>query len=145
MDKIKILIAEDDKRMQMIYEAGLPESIFETSIVNNGQQALQTYASFNPDIIILDILMPLMNGYETLRIIREESKDMSTVIIMATAVADKDDIMACIKHGIQDYILKPFELKEIAKKILQCYRKAHPDKARAAEESWRAGAEVSSG
>lgn len=143
MDKIKILIAEDDRKMQMVYEAGLPASIFEISIVNNGQEALQTYATLNPDIIVLDILMPLVNGYETLRIIREEFKDMSTVIIMATAVADKEEIMACIKHGIHDYIVKPFEVKEIAKKILQCYRKVNHDKARTAEEAWRAGESIS--
>ena len=144
MGKIKILIAEDDKRMQMAYETGLPASIFEISIVSNGQEALQAYASLEPDIIILDILMPLMNGYETLRTIREEFKDRTTVIIMATAVADKEEIMACIKHGINDYILKPFELKEIAKKILQCYQQVNPDKARAADEKWRAGEHVSS-
>jgi len=143
MDKIKILIAEDDKRMQMVYEKGLPTSIFEKSIVNNGEEALQTYESLNPDIIILDILMPLMNGYETLRIIREEFEDISTVIIMATSIADKKDIMACIRHGIQGYILKPLAWNEIAKKVLQCYRKVNPERVRTAEEIWRAGESIS--
>lgn len=134
MSKIRVLIAEDDKKMQMVYDMGLPSAIFEKRFANNGKEALEVYSSWNPEIIVLDIMMPVMSGYETLKTIRGEHKDMSTVIIMATSKAEKEDIVACMKHGIEGYIIKPFKWTEIADKILQCYRKVNPEKVRIVEE-----------
>ena len=132
-NKINILIAEDDKKMQMVYDMGLPSTIFEKRFANNGEEALETYGSWNPDIIVLDIMMPVMSGYEALKTIRREHKDTSTVIIMATAKAEKGDVMDCMKHGIEGYIVKPFKWTEVADKILQCYRKVNPEKVRIVE------------
>ncbi|MBN2125638.1 MAG: response regulator [Deltaproteobacteria bacterium] len=134
MDKLTILIAEDDRRMQMVYDTGLPSAVFEKHFAENGEEALEIYNSLHPDIIVLDILMPVMSGYDTLRTIREELEDTSTAIIMATSKAGKEDVMACIKHGIQGYILKPFKWTEIADRILGYYRKVSPENARIAAE-----------
>ncbi|MBN2123513.1 MAG: response regulator [Deltaproteobacteria bacterium] len=134
MAKLTILIAEDDKRMQMVYDTGLPSAVFEKHFAENGKEALEIYNSLHPDIIVLDILMPVMSGYDALRKIREELEDTSTAIIMATSKAGEEDVMACIRHGIQGYVLKPFKWTEIADRILKYYGKVSPENARIAVE-----------
>ncbi len=131
MDKLKILVADDDKTVQLLYQKGLPEDKFDIKIVGDGSEALETYNSWKPDIVVLDIMMPVKSGYKALKEIREseEGKDEKTVVIMATAMADKNDIMDCLKLGIQGYMVKPFKHTEIAGKIIACYKKARPEKA----------------
>lgn len=128
--KLKILITDDDKSIQALYYKGLPEDFFEKRIVGNGSDAIELYKSWKPDIVILDIMMPVMSGYEALKKIREMekySKDKSSVIIMATAMSSKNDILDCAKLGIQGYIIKPFKHTEISNRILSYYQKANPE------------------
>ncbi len=124
--KLKILIAEDDKSTQMLYNKGLSDEWYEKHIVGNGKDAVEIYKSWKPDIIVLDIMMPVMSGYETLKKIREmekHTKDKSTTIIMATAMSSKGDILDCARVGIQGYIIKPFKHAEIGSRILSYYQK----------------------
>lgn len=125
MSKLKVLIAEDDKICQEIYKKALPGDTFDKRFVNNGLEALVIHKSWNPDILLLDILMPVKSGYETLKEIREleENFDKKTVIIMATSMTAKEDILDCLKIGIQGYIMKPFKTAEINTKILDYYQK----------------------
>lgn len=118
MANIKILIAEDDDVTQKLYSIGFRDSHFELRFADNGEDALAVYEQWQPDIIILDIIMPNINGYRTLEIIRNTHKDLSTTVIMASAIADKKEILACAKLGIQGYILKPFKAKEIARTVI---------------------------
>ncbi len=131
MDKLKILVADDDKTVQLLYKKGLPEDKFDIKIVGDGSEALETFNSWKPDIVVLDIMMPVKSGYVALKEIREseEGNAEKTVVIMATAMADKNDIMDCLKLGIQGYMVKPFKHTEIAGKILASYKKARPEKA----------------
>ncbi|MEE8483879.1 MAG: response regulator [Nitrospinota bacterium] len=131
MDKLKILVADDDKTVQLLYKKGLPEDKFDIKIVGDGSEALETFNSWKPDIVVLDIMMPVKSGYVALKEIREseEGNAEKTVVIMATAMADKNDIMDCLKLGIQGYMVKPFKHSEIAGKITACYKKARPEKA----------------
>ena len=122
MSKLKILIAEDDDVTQKLYSIGFRDTNFELRFASNGEDALATYEAWQPDIIILDIIMPNMNGYRTLEIIRTTIKDITTPVIMSSAVTDKKEILACAKLGIQGYIIKPFKAKEIAKTILGYYQ-----------------------
>ncbi|MBI3813949.1 MAG: response regulator [Nitrospinae bacterium] len=127
--RLKILIADDDKGIQALYNKGLPDDWFEKHIVGNGSDAIELYKSWRPDIIVLDIMMPVMSGYEALKKIREMekySKDKSPAIIMATAMSSKNDILDCAKLGIQGYIIKPFKHTEIGGQILSYYRKINP-------------------
>lgn len=137
MDKIKILVAEDVRLIQKIYESGLLQDVFETRIVSNGKNAMKVYSAWNPDIILLDVRMPEMTGYSVLKEIREKNEDNSTTIIMATVLSYEDDIEACINLGIQGYIVKPIKVGEIGEKILKYYRKVNPEKARAALDELR--------
>jgi CheY-like chemotaxis protein len=121
MAKQKILIAENDKITQVLYRQGLPETMCEFKIVTDGEQALAAYREWKPDIILLEFFMPILNGYQTLKSIREGEKDKSTTIIMVTASSDQENIVACAKIGVQGYILKPFKVDEIGVRIFKIH------------------------
>ena len=120
-ERLKILIAEDDLSAQLLYDKGLSDEVFEKRFARDGEKALEEYRSWKPDIMLLDIMMPVMSGYLLLKEIREKHKDDSTVIIMASSLSGEEDVRDCIKLGIQGYIVKPFKHKELTDKILQYY------------------------
>ncbi len=125
MDKLKIIIAEDDGVTQMFYDEGLSDDTFDKRIVGDGQEAVSEYESWNPDIVVLDMMMPIKNGQEALIEIRKMEKDCNrrTMVVMTTAISTKEDIHQCAKIGIEGYISKPFEISEISDLILKCYEK----------------------
>ncbi len=131
-DKIKTLIAEDDKSVSLIYRIGLNEEVFEKHFLTNGNDVLEVYREWKPDILILDIMLPGTSGYAILKLINEETRSTDTAIIMATSLSDRDAVLDCLELGIQGYIVKPFTHKEISRKILGYYQKANPEKAAAA-------------
>ena len=90
----------------------------------NGLDAVREYASWKPDIIILDILMPKMLGYSVLKEIRELHGDSLTTIIVSSSVDTKADIQYCKEQGIQGHIIKPFDYKGLATEILGYYEKS---------------------
>lgn len=119
MAKLKILIAENDKTTQFLYKQGLPEKICDVKIVSDGEQALAAYREWKPNIIVLEFFLPVLNGYQTLKSIRETEQDNATSIIIVTSSSDHENIVACARLGIQGYILKPFSKEEIGPKIFQ--------------------------
>jgi DNA-binding response OmpR family regulator len=124
---LKILVAEDEKMIQKIYQASLPESLFLLKIVGDGEEAIRLYDEWQPDIIVLDCIMPLLNGFQVLKLIREERQDKSTVIVV-TGESDKDTIIACAKLGVNGYMVKPFVEEELAPKIFKIYKMSHSGK-----------------
>ena len=116
---IKILIAEDNKSVQALYNVGLPDGQFQKKFVENGQDAVSEYEAWKPEIVILDLIMPLMSGYAALKAIREKESEngRDTTIIISTGSAEKNDIMDCAKLGMAGYILKPFKHRELPEKI----------------------------
>ena len=126
MSKIKILIAEDDESIRDLYDMGLSKDMFEKRFAINGQDALDIYKSWEPDIIVLDIVMPVMTGYSVLQEIRENAGDNKTTIIMSSSMSTKDDMRDCSKLGIQGYITKPFKFKEIGNIIINCFQNPKP-------------------
>jgi len=129
MEKIKILIAEDIKATINLYKVALSDAYFEKMFVTNGEEALTAYKQWKPDILLLDIKMPVMTGYSVLKIIRGVMDDQDTIIIMSTSENTIEDVKSCAQYGIQGYILKPFKVKKIEEQILESYVKAHPENA----------------
>ena len=123
MSKIKILLVDDDKSIHDLYNEGLADTIFAKQFAVNGEEALKIYDEWHPDVIVLDLLMPLMAGYSVLREIRHTRGDNSTKVIMATASTSSQAIRDCINLGIQGYIIKPFKLKDIGNTILDYIQK----------------------
>jgi two-component system, chemotaxis family, chemotaxis protein CheY len=78
--------------------------------------------------------MPVMTGYAFLKEVRQRVKDNHTAVIVQTSLNTRDDVMECAKLGIQGYIVKPPDLDTITEKILSCYAKLHPEKAKAVWE-----------
>ncbi|MBI5179532.1 MAG: response regulator [Nitrospinae bacterium] len=119
MGLLKVLIAEDNKSVQALYNLGLSDERYQKKFASNGEEALGLYGSWAPDVIILDIMMPVMTGYNVLKNIREREQESgkSTTVIMSTAMSDKSDIMDCARLGIEGYIIKPFKHKELAAKV----------------------------
>ena len=131
-EKLKTLIIEDSKPIQVIYNAGLSDSVFEKRFEIDGNEALETYNTWQPDIIVLDIMIPGMSGYSLLKEIREEKKDAKTAVIVASSLSERDTVVDILKLGVQGYLVKPFTHKEIAHKVLECYKKINPERAEAA-------------
>ncbi|MBA3016318.1 MAG: response regulator [Proteobacteria bacterium] len=122
MAPLKVLIAEDEKVTQRVYQASLPGTLCQCKIADNGEDAIRLYDEWKPDVVLLDFSMPTLNGYQVLKTIREERRDKATVIIMVTGQSDKDSIVACAKLGVHGYIVKPFINKQLAPKIVKIYR-----------------------
>ena len=131
--KIKILIVEDDYTTQLLYEKGLFNQVFEKKMASSGKEGLLIYNEWHPDIIVLDIQMPEMTGDQVLKEIRTTSDDKKTTIVMATSRSSSNDVMSCMKLGIEGYVVKPFSLRAIATKILSYYAKKEPQRAQKAE------------
>ncbi|OGR07081.1 MAG: hypothetical protein A2511_11160 [Deltaproteobacteria bacterium RIFOXYD12_FULL_50_9] len=117
--KKKILIAEDDKTIQKLYQLSFSIILFDVRMASDGEEALTIYREWQPDIILLDHGLPIKNGYQVLKTIRDTDK--TTTIIMVTSAADKENIIACAKQNIQGYVVKPFKTGEIAQKAVQLY------------------------
>ncbi len=132
-DKIKILIVEDDHSTQLLYNKGIFDQIFDKKMVVSGKEAIIAYDKWHPDIIVLDIYLPEMTGFQVLKEIRTTFEDKKTTIVMATSLSGSEDVLSCMKMGVEGYIIKPFSLREIGLKILSYYAKKEPERARKAD------------
>ncbi len=110
----KILIVEDDGNIAELLHLYLEKEGYETKIASDGGKAVELFRSFSPDLVLLDIMLPVMDGWSVLKRIRAESK---TPIIMLTAKGEVSDKVTGLEQGADDYIVKPFETKEVLARI----------------------------
>lgn len=106
MKEIKILIVEDDNELATMYKLKFEKEWFHVKIADNGFTAVTGVTEFNPNIILLDIMMPSMDWFETLRIIRELAPSLECKIIMFSNLNSKDDIDKCMSLWADAYLLK---------------------------------------
>lgn len=124
MGKLKILIAEDQRLDKELYDKGIPDELYEKKFVEDGEEALKIYQAWKPDILLLDLMMPIKSGFSVLQDIRNEGNiSKKTAVIVSTILSKKEDIMDCAKFDIQGYIIKPIKPSEINNKISSCYQK----------------------
>ena len=116
----KILIVEDELNIAQLLQLYLEKEGFETQIAPNGGKAVELFRSFAPDLVLLDIMLPVMDGWSVLKRIRAESK---TPVIMLTAKGETDDRVTGLEQGADDYIVKPFETKEVLARIRAVLRR----------------------
>jgi DNA-binding response OmpR family regulator len=119
-EKQKILIAEDDKNIQELLCLYMEKEGYIVETASNGGEALAKFRAFKPDIILLDIMMPVLDGWEVCHTIRKESK---TPIIMLTAKGETSDRVTGLELGADDYIPKPFEMREVLARIRAVMRR----------------------
>jgi len=110
----KILVAEDNEANQFLIKAITRAEDWEITLVDDGEQAISAYKKDRFDLILMDVQMPVLNGYEATRTIREmeAEKGIHTPIIALTAYAMKSDKDQCIEAGMDDYISKPFKRQQ---------------------------------
>lgn len=119
----KIGLAEDDFKIAGLIKTGLEEQGYLVTIVSNGEQALQTFKEEDFHLVILDIMMPGLNGIEVCKSIRTENKDLP--ILMLTALGSIDDKVSGLNSGADDYLVKPFHFKELLARIEALLRRQH--------------------
>lgn len=111
---ISVLIVEDDRNISELLQMYLEKEGYTVSAAYDGGEGLSKFRAQQPDIVLLDVMMPVMDGWAVCRAIRAESK---TPIIMLTAKGETQDKVAGLKTGADDYITKPFEMKEVLARI----------------------------
>lgn len=118
--KQKILIVDDDNNIAELISLYLTKECFECKIVNDGETALKAFPRFRPDLILLDLMLPGMDGYEVCREIRHKSK---VPIIMLSAKGEVFDKVLGLELGADDYIIKPFDSKELVARVKAVLRR----------------------
>lgn len=134
MDKQKILIVDDDENIAELISLYLLKECFSTEIAYNGKQALELIKSYNPDLILLDIMLPDIDGYE---VCAELRKTKQTPVIMLSAKGEVFDKVLGLKLGADDYIVKPFDSNELVARVKAVLRRTAiiPETAGAASAS----------
>lgn len=118
--KQKILIVDDDTNISELISLYLNKECFSTECVEDGEAALKAFHSFKPDLILLDLMLPGMDGYQVCREIR---KIASTPIIMLSAKGEVFDKVLGLELGADDYIMKPFDSKELVARVKAVLRR----------------------
>jgi len=114
-ENIKVLLAEDEKTLAMIIKDSLDDQGFNVTVAFNGEEALQDYVNTRPDIIVADVMMPRLDGFEMARRIRKS--DSTTPIIFLTARSAVDDVVHGFEMGANDYLKKPFGMPDLIVRI----------------------------
>jgi two-component system KDP operon response regulator KdpE len=117
---VKILVVDDDSATVKFIAANLEANGYETLKAYNGEEALKVIDKESPDMVILDIMMPVMDGYETCRRLREWSQ---IPVIMLSARQNEEDKVKCLNMGADDYMCKPFGLDEMIARIQAVLRR----------------------
>ncbi len=110
-----VLIVEDDNNIAELLRLYLEKEGYATLVASDGGAGLEQFRQHHPDIVLLDVMMPVMDGWEVCRAIRQTDK--KTPIIMLTAKGETTDKVSGLKMGADDYITKPFEMKEVLARI----------------------------
>ena len=125
MDKKKILIVDDDENIAELISLYLVKECFDTEIAENGEVAVEKFKSYEPDMVLLDIMLPGMDGYDVCREIRKTS---SVPIIMLSAKGEVFDKVLGLKIGADDYMVKPFDSNELVARVQAILRRSSTTK-----------------
>lgn len=130
MKKDKILLVEDDSTLSLIVEDALIREGFDVVCASNGEKGLELFRETNPEIIVADVMMPKMDGFEMVRLIRQVAP--AVPVLFLTARTALDDVVKGFEIGANDYIRKPFQILELLVRIRALLKRSSQG---AAEES----------
>ena len=116
-DRTKILIIDDDPNVLLVLKDRLEMNEYDVLAAYNGKEGLDKATIHKPDVILLDIMMPTMNGLEMLMLLRKNPECDCIAVIILTARDQVHDIGCAKSYGIEDYIIKPFDISELLGKI----------------------------
>lgn len=126
----KILAVDDEKHIVRLVQINLQKEGYEVITASNGQEALDRIAADKPDLVIMDVMMPQMDGFEALKTLKSQPETVNLPVIMLTAKAQDADVFEGWKSGADLYLTKPFnpsELMSFVKRILQDRDKNNDD------------------
>ena len=121
----KIMIVDDDNNIAELISLYLTKECFDTKIVNDGEEALREFDSFAPNLLLLDLMLPGIDGYQVCRELRQRS---NVPIIMLSAKGEIFDKVLGLELGADDYMIKPFDSKELVARVKAVLRRFQPDK-----------------
>ena len=123
--KQKILIVDDDNNIAELISLYLTKECYDTEIVNDGEDALTAFEQYNPNLILLDLMLPGIDGYQVCREVRAKA---NVPIIMLSAKGEIFDKVLGLELGADDYIMKPFDSKELVARVKAVLRRYQPAK-----------------
>ena len=118
---VSVLIVEDDRNIAELLQMYLEKEGYAVTIAPDGGKGLEKFRAIKPDLVLLDVMMPVMDGWSVCKAIRAESQ---TPVIMLTAKGETDDKVTGLKSGADDYVTKPFEMKEVLARIEAVLRRS---------------------
>jgi len=113
----KILVVDDDTKIQMVVRIMLQKKGYDVKCVSSGLEAFQEIPEFKPDIIMLDVMMPGMGGYEVCRKLKSSESTKNIPVIMLTALGMGEDFEKAIENGADWYIVKPFNSRQLLSRV----------------------------
>jgi len=133
----KILIVDDEQDIVELVSYNLEKEGFKTVKAFDGEAALKMIKMQNPDLIILDLMLPKMNGLDVCRAVRRNPETLSLPIIMLTAKGDEVDKIIGLENGADDYITKPFSIKELIARVRSILRRLHDGEKKTGQEEFQ--------
>jgi DNA-binding response OmpR family regulator len=119
-----ILIVEDEADAAKLLEYHLRRNGYDTQIASDGRAALNTILATKPDLVILDLMLPHLHGYEVCRLLKSSSLTQHVPVVVLTAMADQDDKLKGFKLGADDYLTKPYDMRELLARVALVLRRA---------------------
>jgi DNA-binding response OmpR family regulator len=121
----RILIADDNPPAAELMEAYLSDQGYELNVVGDGEQALQAVASWHPDLILLDVMMPRISGFEVCKRLRANPDTHDVAVLMITALDQASDIDRAVEAGTDDFVSKPIKKTELLHRVRALLRSRH--------------------
>ena len=118
---VSVLVVEDDRNIAELLQMYLEKEGYAVTVAGDGGLGLEKFRAIKPDLVLLDVMMPVMDGWAVCKAIRAEG---NTPVIMLTAKSETDDKIAGLKSGADDYITKPFEMREVLARIEAVLRRS---------------------
>lgn len=112
-----ILVADDDPLLRSILEHKLSRAGYDVILAEDGGSALEQARSLRPAVLVLDAMMPVLDGFEVLRRIKDDERTRDLTVVMLTALKRQDDVVSALQLGAADYLAKPFNPDELVARL----------------------------
>jgi DNA-binding response OmpR family regulator len=129
MSKRKILLIEDDRDIVEMVEYNLQEEGYETIAALDGQKGIEKAQTEKPDLIILDIMLPVIDGFEVCKILKSDNRTMNIPVIILSAKSQETDKVVGLELGADDYVTKPFSPRELIARIRAILRRGRAERS----------------
>ena len=134
MKKFKVLVVEDEATIQELLQFNLERVNYKVKVTDSGEEAIKQASKSNPDLILLDIMLPGTDGLEVCKTLKASSKTKNIPIIMLTALCEEADIVAGLELGADDYVTKPFSPRVLLARVKAALRRPNAATSENSEE-----------